>query len=392
MAVLIVGIILIINAVTGIVGKTAKLDYFEIGDDKIPTVKLALGEERTVANVSTSISGKVTTKTIEYEVSGSEQGNEMFDYYLCLRDDGFLTLTEIDFSGSRGTAIVGKNSVDDDYEIQLQIDYDFVGYTITIVKQPGGITALDSSDGSSGDSDKSSNSGGSEPESGGNSGSEPEAGAGSGKEPENTASSDSGNNAKEPENTGSPDSGKEPENTTSPDSGGPNTATLTADVLATISSGTFHMKMGYLMEGAEGLVYDIYCNYGYTAMVMDSEDMAVRMLYAEGYCFIIMDEYESIYVYDADGGYEAPDFGNISNLIFVGEGSGEFNGKTLKYDEYVDTNGTRYFYFMDGGVLRGIRTILDDITSDIEVLAFDKSVPDRVFSIPDDYEVTDMTN
>jgi hypothetical protein len=49
-------------------------------------------------------------------------------------------LGEIDFSGQSGVGLIGRNSVDEGYELQMQIKYDRRGYTITIIKQPGGIT------------------------------------------------------------------------------------------------------------------------------------------------------------------------------------------------------------------------------------------------------------
>ena len=122
----------------------AKEDYYVLGNDKIPSVKLALGEERKITglNVSTALGG-ATKKEFKYQVPGTEQGREMFEYYTYLHDkDGFLRLGDIDFNESAGKGVVARNSVDDGHEIQLQIEYDAVGYTITIVKQPGGVTPV----------------------------------------------------------------------------------------------------------------------------------------------------------------------------------------------------------------------------------------------------------
>ena len=93
----------------------------------------------------------------------------------------------------------------------------------------------------------------------------------------------------------------------------------------------------------------------------------------------------------AAGDYEAPDMGDASGLVYVGGGTGDFNGRIYRYDEYADNYGGRHFYFMDGSALKGIRTVSDDMTLDTEILIVDSHVPDSVFDIPEDYEITDMT-
>jgi len=321
----------------------------------------------------------------------------MFDYYMCLRDDGFLNLTDIDFSGSHGTAVVGRNSVDDGYEIQLQIEYDYVGYTITILKQPGGITAYELSDGSIStgdddiDSDISSNSsGGSESESSANNNSniEPESNGG------NSSPSDNG---------GSVSSGSEPENTESNggsgDNGAANAATgiLTEDIFRIIDAGEYHMKLNMTASGGDGdedfdvtfsfeMEYDIYAKDGMSAMVMEFFG-TMRTVCRDGKTYTIFDDFKSMSI--SDGIYDDATETVVGSgqLIYIGEGSEEFSSKTLKYDEYSDINGTVYRYYVDGGVLKGIRTINSDGSiTDMEILLFENIAPDSIFEIPTDYE------
>jgi len=362
--VLVVAVILIINLVIGLVGKTAKLDYFEIGDDKIPTVKLALGEERSVVGINTTISGKVTTKKIEYEVSGSNQSDDMFDYYLCLRDDGFVTLTDIDFSGSKGTGVVGRNSVDDGYEIQLQIEYDFVGYTITILKQPGGITLKDSSDETEynngiSDSGEPESSSGSSGESGNN----------------NSVESNSGNNGSSGvTNTGA--------------------AVLTQDIFKIMDSGEYHMKVNMTTAASDeeidfsfAMEYDIYLKDGMQAMIIDFM-MKMRTVYRDGKTYTMYDDYEVMTVAEGteDNSFEVTM--KSDQLTYIGEDSEEFAGKTYKYDEFTNSYGTVFRYYVDGGVLKGIRSIdPGGSVTDMEILIFESSAPDSVFEIPTDYEI-----
>ena len=154
----IVGIVLaIFLGASATLNKAAQADYYTIGADQIPSVKLALGSERKVISTNTAIADGATTKTIKYQVSGTSQNKEMSDYLAYLHDkDGFYTVTDIDFSGSSATGGLGRNSKDSGQEILLQIEYDTSGYTITIVKQKGSVTPNGGGDSQSSGGDQSS--------------------------------------------------------------------------------------------------------------------------------------------------------------------------------------------------------------------------------------------
>lgn len=142
--VVLVAIVAIVSVyINSLLKEATAADYFEsewLNPDKIPTVKLALGEERKLTNVSISKSGSANIMEIKYDVPGTKQNEDMVKYLTYLRKEGFLVLTDIDFSGPSADGVVGCNSIESGYEIQLQIQYDSKGYTISIVKQPGGIT------------------------------------------------------------------------------------------------------------------------------------------------------------------------------------------------------------------------------------------------------------
>jgi len=137
---LLIGVIVLFGI--SAMSKLAKEDYYTIGNDKVPTVKLALGEERKVTGLSASVvAGGATTKVITYQVPGTEQGREMFKYYTYLHDkDGFLPLADFDFSGPTGTGVIARNSVDAGQMVHLKIEYNTGGYTITLTKLQGEVT------------------------------------------------------------------------------------------------------------------------------------------------------------------------------------------------------------------------------------------------------------
>jgi len=137
----VLAVVLIFYSLMGAMDKATKADHYEIGNDKIPTVKLALGGERKVTGIGTSTSNGVTKKEWTYQVPGTAQNSEMIAYYKYLSEkDGFLLLEDIDFSGQTGTAKLGRNSVDGGQIVELQIKYDTGGYVITVSKRQGTIT------------------------------------------------------------------------------------------------------------------------------------------------------------------------------------------------------------------------------------------------------------
>ena len=350
-------------------------DYYTIGKDKIPSVKLALGEERKMSGTSSSAAlGGGQTKEFRYQVSGSEQNDDMFTYLTYLREkDGFLLLTGFDFNGPVGSCLVGRNSVDDGYEIQLQIEYDRSGYTITILKQAGGITP-NTSDGGDLTAGQSGNQGGD---------------AGNSQSPGSDSSGtiDTGNTQSPvPDNSGPTATGGS--QSPAPDNSGPtDTGSLTKGIFDIVDSGTHHMVANFIISSDTEAFSEIFVKDGMTAVHMDIWDTTVKFIEKDGKKYTVIYDYEMIVVEDAD---PDDDIGyNIKpeNMVFIGEGSGDFRGKTYRYDEYRYEDGDRRCYFVDGGALVGIRTISGDEIYEVEVFVFDKNVPDDAFDYPEDFEI-----
>jgi len=131
---------------------------------------------------------------------------------------------------------------------------------------------------------------------------------------------------------------------------------------------------------------DSYAKNDMSAVLFTSEGMDLRVVIKDGKSYTVLDEYQTVMVQDADQG-DAGYGGNTDDMTYIGEGSGDFLGKTYKYDEYKDKDGDRFFYYVDGGALKGIRSIVGGEAADVEVLALDKNIPDSVFNIPSDYDV-----
>ena len=334
----IIGIIVLvlvvgITAVVLIVNGAGKMDYYKLGKDQIPSVKLALGEERKVTGTSssTSTSGG-QTKEYTYQVAGSNQNTDMVNYLTYLREkDGFLLLTAFDFNGPEGTCVVGRNSVEAGYEIQLQIEYDRSGYTISLLKQKGGITPNTTENGSD------------------------TTGQGNNSQTSNSLS---------------------------------NTGSLTKDILEILNSDTYHMKMNMITGGQENVV-EIFAKNGMTASLLTTEGIEMRIVYKNGKSYAVADVEKIAYVTDADTDVDIGYASDTDDMTYLGEGSGDFRGKTYQYDEYKDKDGYRVFFYVDGGELKGIRSMIDGEEADMEIISLDKNISDTVFDIPSNYEVVE---
>jgi len=360
----IIGIIVLLIAVGVTVAVIAlnsagNSDYYTIGKDKIPSVKLALGEDRKLTGTSSSTAlGGGQTKVFEYQVSGSEQNDDMFDYLTYLREkDGFLLLTGFDFNGSKGSCIVGRNSVDAGYEIQLQIEYDRSGYTITILKQEGGISPV-----SPGIGDQASAQTGN-----------PGGGTGNSQSPgtDNSGTSGTGNNQSPgPDNSGTAGTGG-----------------LTKDIFDIVDSGTYYLKLNIIISDEDEVTMEFFAKNGMNAAYMDYGGMEMKFIEKGGKTYTVLYTFEMVIVADAtpddDVGYDI----KLENMVYIGEGSGDFRGRTYKYDEFRGQDGEQIFYYVDGSALIGIRTISRGEISEVEVLALNKNVPDDAFEFPEEFEI-----
>ena len=129
-------IVLIVVIASAATGSAAKKDYYEIGKDKVPSVKFVLNEKRKITSVGTSTADGVTTYKVVYEV-GSAQGEEMQAYaaYLLGKDDFYIMPDE----NPDAFAVLARNSVDEGKRLTLTILCDNTGYAVIIVKEAGQI-------------------------------------------------------------------------------------------------------------------------------------------------------------------------------------------------------------------------------------------------------------
>jgi hypothetical protein len=158
---------------------------------------------------------------------------------------------------------------------------------------------------------------------------------------------------------------------------------LTKNIFEIAKSGTYRMEFSIIGEN----INDNYAEYAKDGMF--AIDIGMRTIYKDGKSYLIMDAFEIVMAEDAEPDEEIERFlPEESTLTYIGEGSGEFKGKTYKYDEYLNDKGLTMYFYVDDGVFKGIQTIeANGSLTDMEIIAFDQNVPDSVFEIPAHYEI-----
>ncbi len=113
--ILVVGFIVFVFAIVFTVLNEMKTqEYVNLGDDEIPTIYKIFDEEMNICSVSTSTSGKEVKYKHGYCTSVNEKYfDEYFDYLI--EEEDFMELT------TYGTRVIGKESVDDGYIIEIRI-------------------------------------------------------------------------------------------------------------------------------------------------------------------------------------------------------------------------------------------------------------------------------
>ena len=317
---------------------TAKQDFIKIGKDEVPSVKLILGEERKVTGVTSSTENGFAKKVIEYSVA-KDQNSEMLKYAQALYDDyGFVNITDNDFTGPTGTDFeFAKESVEKGCVVIVRIDYDLNGYTVTLVQGEGTITNNDNSD-----------------------------------TPNPTPTGE--------DVTTVPTDTPVTETPVAETSAG-GAERVTDGILELFSSGTYHIEM---IEPDSGVEMVVYIKDGMTAMLFEADGISYHIVSRDNKTYMIVYDLETILVSDYVEDTNVPNANEIDSLTYVTGGSDEFMGRTYRFDEYSTPSGERAQYFMDGGTLKGIRSIdtYGSIT-EMEVSAFDDDVPADIFDIPD---------
>jgi hypothetical protein len=346
-------------------------ENYKLGSDIIPSITSIVGD-RLCAESDTEVIDGVTVMTIRYETDPDDKtqaANDVAAYFnYLIESEGFVSLVTFDTLPYEGGVDMrfAKNSNETGEIIILTIEYDYGGYILQFQKGEGTLEIFD-------DNPPEPIPPTTEPP--------PPPTTEAPKPPPTTEGPKPPPTTEAPKPTNPPTTEPPPKPTDPPAP----TNTLTADVIKTLASGTFYMKMKGLSGEMAGIALEMYAKNNMVAMLMQESGIDFRIVVRNGITYTIIDDYQMMSTAATAEG-DSFNIGGESELIFVNTGSGSFNGKTYKYDEYTDKNGSKYFYYMDGNSLKGLRTIEQGMATDVEIYAFDKNVPDSFFNIPLNYE------
>ena len=316
-------LIVIYVVLPNILSNAAALDYYEIGDDSVPTIKRALGEERTVTGVSGSTkSGGIKTKEYTYAGFDDIRGDlSAYADYLRQNDD-FIFTTDADFSKTTGADIqLARNSVTDGFAVIVQLDYDTSGYKVTLMWGEGKVTKTEESETEASE----------EPEE------MPED-----EDPPELPDDEDSSETQDGEN----DSAPNPAPDTGPDTDtGPDDSDGTVDAQALMSSGlVLWVQDGECYIEFDGIGSDgVAMSGSYTmsngkfAFEVDSGGERTRHMQEGDTRYIISDKNKTITIIDGTGDNEltAITF-NIKSI--QGSGTADKNGMMMAYVKYIDAD------------------------------------------------------
>jgi len=164
---------------------------------------------------------------------------------------------------------------------------------------------------------------------------------------------------------------------------------LTQDIFAVYTEGgTYHVKYVGPMAGGGRATTEVYAKGSDLAIMCPDDPDFDRIVIKGGYFYQVSDSRKIAVKAPIDDTITWPIPPDLSALRFVGSGRTNFKGEELDYDEYNHHAGFRAFYFVKGGVLKGIRHAEEGFPNiDVEYLVFEKEAPDSVFDVPADYTV-----
>lgn len=135
---LIVTIISIIFITIKEINKKGNEEFYTIGNDKIPSITSVVGK-RTTNSISINKTKGVTTKKYGY-INVKYVQSDIDNYISMLKNNNFVSTTNIDLRKKEGSLSLATTSVDNEYIIILNIIYDDNSYTIELKKGIGSIT------------------------------------------------------------------------------------------------------------------------------------------------------------------------------------------------------------------------------------------------------------
>jgi len=158
------------------------------------------------------------------------------------------------------------------------------------------------------------------------------------------------------------------------------------------ASGTYRMKTAMTASGSTGDM-EQFAKGGKIASVTTTQGQTVRTVISSNKTHMIMESAKMMMITASQSMYGTGAV-DANSMKFTGSGTAVFTGKNLPYEEYINSDGSKTQFFIDGNRLAGTRsTVPGQGTADMVILVLDQNVPDSIFNIPTSgYQVQDISN
>ena len=137
--VMVTSLLVVFTAGCGILKNTAKLQEYEMGDDRIPSINAVVGEERQATGVEAGITAE-NVQFKQYSYSSDSVTDDLQAYTQHLREIGWVVTKDYNLTQSTGEVELAKESVEDEMVLVMAIVYESEKYEVRINKLKGVLT------------------------------------------------------------------------------------------------------------------------------------------------------------------------------------------------------------------------------------------------------------
>ena len=327
-----------IDVVENATNEVAEADYYEIGGDKVPSVKLALGRKYDVTGYASENSSIKSTLDIVFKTSGASN-EEMSAYSEYLSDQGWLRTQDCDWTQTSRPKSqhqgfqMAKNSIKSGYVVVVTLYYEPGTFNLVIDRVEGDVSSVDSDS--------------------------------------TSQNSSSGISSSDTDDLWAP------------------------GYFETLNGDAYYMSTTMRSSSANGVVdeeieVDFYVNGKDTAMVTTTIGVEARFVFKDNKSYMIVDSEQIVYVGESVPELLVPD---TSGMTFVKTGEGKFMGRTLYCETWKNASGneTQWFFDTDAGWIEGFSSTspsgeLTEVYIAVLEVNYDKSV----FTIPANYQTVQL--
>jgi len=160
-----------------------------------------------------------------------------------------------------------------------------------------------------------------------------------------------------------------------------------------VEDGDFYLTMEMAAMGMS-IYMEMYTKNDNALVIMQVWGMDVVSLVVDDVTYLINNDAQIYMISDDEVAMNvAEELFEGADVDFVRNGTEEFDGRMLFFEEFINDEGTLMRFYFDGDIIAGIRSIEEmwgeEYTTDIYITAFGIGVSDDLFKIPAGYTLVD---